>query len=92
MWNCQEIILFITNFPNPFNPVTKIYYSIPKEGKLRITVFNSVGQIVKELLNEFKSVGYYTVDFDGSNLSSGIYYCKMETDDFVETKKMLLIK
>jgi hypothetical protein len=62
------------------------------EGKLRITVINSLGQIVKELLNEFKKVGNYTIDFDGSNLSSGIYYYRLESNNLTITNKMLLIK
>ncbi len=82
----------LSNFPNPFNPVTKIYYVLPKEGNVKITVYNGLGQVVKELVNEFKSIGNYTADFDGSDLSSGIYLYRIESGSYIETKKMLLIK
>ncbi|MEO8209335.1 MAG: FG-GAP-like repeat-containing protein [bacterium] len=82
----------LTNFPNPFNPVTKIYFTVPKDGNVKITIYNSLGQKVKEILNEVKKVGIYTIDFDGNNFSSGIYYYRMEAKNFIATKKMLLIK
>ncbi len=82
----------ITNFPNPFNPVTKITYAIPLDGLVKITVFNSLGQEVKTLLNEFKNKGVHFVDFSGNNLSSGIYYYKIEVNDFVKINKMVLVK
>jgi hypothetical protein len=87
----------ITNYPNPFNPTTKIYYTIPKEGNVKVTIYNSIGQKVNELVNEFKAIGNYTIEFNGSNLASGIYYYRIEARNgqagaFVQTKKMLLIK
>lgn len=82
----------IKNYPNPFNPVTKIYYEIPKEGKVKITVYNSTGQEVKVLVNEFKNIGSYNVEFNGNNFSSGIYFYRIEAGNFIQTKKMLLIK
>lgn len=91
----QELIskkLKITNFPNPFNPTTKIYFSLPKEGQVKISVFNTSGQLIKVLINEFKNVGDHTVDFDGSNLSSGIYFYRIETNNLIETKRMILTK
>lgn len=80
------------NYPNPFNPETKIQFSIPKNGLVKIVVYDLLGQEVKELVNEFKQQGSYGVSFNGANLSSGIYFYKMITDDFVETKKMILVK
>jgi hypothetical protein len=65
---------------------------LPIEGIVKITIYNSMGQEVKLLLNEFKHLGSYTVDFDGSNLSSGIYYFRLESNNFTVTNKMLLIK
>ncbi|MDQ3021217.1 MAG: T9SS type A sorting domain-containing protein [Bacteroidota bacterium] len=82
----------VNNFPNPFNPSTKIYYALPKNGMVKINVYNTLGQKIKEIVNEFKTAGNYTVEFDGSNLSSGIFYYRIEADGFVQTKKMLLIK
>ena len=80
------------NYPNPFNPSTKIDYSLPVNGMVNVTVFNSLGQTVKVLVNQVQDAGSYTLTFDGSNLSSGIYYYKIEAGTFVDTKKMILVK
>jgi hypothetical protein len=80
------------NYPNPFNPVTKINYEIKREGFVSLKIYNVVGQLVKELVGEFKNAGSYTVEFNGSALASGTYYYRIESGDFVETKKMILIK
>jgi len=82
----------IYNFPNPFNPVTKIFYTLPFEGNVKITVYNSLGQVVSTLFNGFRKKGPYSVEFDGSNLSSGVYFYRIEIRDFVQTKKMVLLK
>ncbi|MDZ4711885.1 MAG: FG-GAP-like repeat-containing protein [bacterium] len=82
----------ISNHPNPFNPSTLISYSLPIDANVKITVFNTLGQIVKELTNEFRTAGNYSVSFDGSNLASGIYYYRLEVGSFIATKKMLLLK
>ncbi|MDZ4711807.1 MAG: T9SS type A sorting domain-containing protein [bacterium] len=82
----------ISNHPNPFNPSTLIIYSLPIDANVKITVFNTLGQIVKELTNEFRTAGNYSVNFDGSNFSSGIYYYRIEAGSFIATKKMLLLK
>lgn len=80
------------NYPNPFNPTTKINFDLAKASNVKITVFNSVGQMVVNLFNGYKSAGSYQAEFDGNNLSSGTYYYKLETDFFTETKKMQLVK
>ncbi len=80
------------NYPNPFNPSTQINYSVAKEGLVKITIFDVLGREVRTLLNEVKTPGYYAIDFDGTNLSSGMYFYRMESGNFVDTKKMLLIK
>ncbi len=80
------------NYPDPFNPVTNIYFSVPIQGNVRLTIYNSLGQKTKELLNAFKEPGEYKIEFDGSNLSSGIYYYQIESGSFIQTKKMMLIK
>jgi protocatechuate 3,4-dioxygenase beta subunit len=80
------------NFPNPFNPTTKIKFDVPKAGMTKLSVFNSIGQIVKELVNENLTAGSYEVDFNAASLSSGIYFYKMETAGAVITKRMMLVK
>ncbi len=80
------------NFPNPFNPSTKIAYSIPAEGFVSLDVYNSIGQKVASLVNESKTAGTYTVNFDASDLTSGIYFYKISSGSFTETKKMILLK
>ncbi len=84
------------NYPNPFNPTTKIDYDIPYDGKVSILLFDISGREVGKLVNEVKTAGYYTVQFNGSNLSSGMYFYRItatgNNQNFVQTKKMILIK
>jgi len=80
------------NYPNPFNPVTNIEFSIPKQSNVKITVYDLQGKEVASLLNERLSAGTYRVDFDGTGYSSGVYFYRLETEDFVETKSMVLVK
>jgi len=80
------------NYPNPFNPVTKINYGVMKSSNVKITVFDMLGKEVSSLVNGFQTAGNYYATFDASKYSSGIYYYKIEAGDFVEVKKMTLIK
>ncbi len=80
------------NYPNPFNPTTNIKFSIPEEGFVSLKVYNTLGQEVATLLNEFKSAGTYQVDFNASKLSSGMYMYTLNAGKFVISKKMLLMK
>jgi len=80
------------NYPNPFNPVTKINFDIPKSGFVTMRVYDMLGRAVVNLVNENKSAGSYSVSFDASNLTSGIYFYRLEVNGFTETKKMSLIK
>ena len=80
------------NYPNPFNANTKIRFILPLQGKVELTVYNSLGEILITLLNDIKSQGSYEIDFDGSNLSSGIYYYSLKVGNSVKVKKMLLLK
>lgn len=80
------------NFPNPFNPVTVINYSIPKPGNVKLTVFDMLGRKVSEPLNEYKTPGSYELSFNGEKLSTGVYYYRFESGDFTETRKMILVK
>jgi hypothetical protein len=80
------------NYPNPFNPNTVISYSVPKDGFVTLKVFNTVGQQVAELISTNQNAGTYNVEFNAQNLSSGVYYYRLETNGFVDTKKMILVK
>jgi subtilisin-like proprotein convertase family protein len=80
------------NYPNPFNPVTNIKFSLPKGGNVTLKVYDMVGKQVAELVNGYKPSGSYIVDFNGSNLPSGVYFYRLETRDFTDVKKMVLVK
>jgi len=80
------------NYPNPFNPVTKINFEIPKQGLVSLKIYDVLGREVRTLVNEVKSPGVYSIDFDGSELSSGVYFYRMESNGFTDIKKMLLVK
>ena len=81
-----------TNYPNPFNPTTRIDYSLPFDSKVNIQIFDVLGREVVTLVNDNQRAGYYTVDFNASNLTSGIYYYRMSAGDFTAIKKMVVIK
>ncbi|MBN1633154.1 MAG: T9SS type A sorting domain-containing protein [Ignavibacteria bacterium] len=80
------------NYPNPFNPVTNIRFDIPKTTDVRLVVYNSLGEEVKVLSEGVKSPGTYELRFDASNLSSGIYFYRLFAGNYIETKKMMVIK
>jgi len=80
------------NYPNPFNPLTTITYYIPKSSNVKIRVTDEVGREVKTLVNEFQNTGSYSAEFNGNGLASGIYYYTIEAENFVETKKMIMVK
>lgn len=80
------------NYPNPFNPSTKIRYAIAKSGLVTLKVYNSIGEEVAELVNSVQEAGRYEVVFNSSSLASGIYLYKITSGDFVETRKMILLK
>ncbi len=80
------------NYPNPFNPTTLINYALPKAGNVSLKVYDVLGKEVATLVNEYKGMGSYTVEFDGSKLSSGIYIYKLTSDKFTDVKKMILVK
>jgi hypothetical protein len=80
------------NFSNPFNPSTKIRYQLPKESKVVLRIYNILGSEVMELVNDKKEAGVYEVEFNANNLSSGTYIYKITADNFVQTKKMILLK
>ncbi|HSD63531.1 MAG TPA: T9SS type A sorting domain-containing protein [Ignavibacteriaceae bacterium] len=80
------------NFPNPFNPATKINFSIPSDGSVKLTVYNLLGQKISTLVNGFMKVGSHTVNFSGQNLNSGLYFYKLESNGSSIVKKMILLK
>lgn len=80
------------NYPNPFNPTTNLQFDLPKAGKVTLEVFDIVGRKVAELVNETKAAGNYTVQFDASNLGSGIYFARLTSGNTIQTRKMILLK
>ena len=80
------------NYPNPFNPTTMITYSIPKTSLTKLIIYDILGREIVKLVNEVKTPGNYQVQFIATNLSSGVYFYRLVAGDFVDTKKMLLIK
>lgn len=80
------------NPPNPFNPGTKIKFAIPKAGFVSLKVYDMLGREVKTLVNEQLSACEFIADFDGSNLSSGTYFYRLQVGEFVDVKKMVLLK
>jgi len=80
------------NYPNPFNPATKINYQIKNNGFVSLKVFNMLGKEVASLVNVNQKAGSYSIDFNGENLSSGIYFYRLNAGEFTETKRMMLIK
>jgi hypothetical protein len=80
------------NYPNPFNPVTKIDYAIKTDGKVSIIVYDIIGREVTRLVDEIKTAGYYSAEFNASSLSSGVYFYKITSPEFSQVKKMLIVK
>jgi len=80
------------NFPNPFNPVTTISYSIPIVSQVELVIYNTLGEKIKKLVNEEQDTGFYNVNFNAERLASGIYLYRIQAGDYFETKKMILLK
>lgn len=80
------------NYPNPFNPITKIDFSIPSQGLVTLKVYDILGKEVAVLIDKNLTSGNYSVDFDASKLNSGVYFYKLSSGNFAETKKMMVIK
>ncbi|GBD86101.1 hypothetical protein BMS3Abin03_00010 [bacterium BMS3Abin03] len=80
------------NYPNPFNPSTQIKYSVKEQGLVNLKVYDSLGEVVAELVNQTQPAGTYTVNFNARNLASGIYFYSIEAKDYYKVKKMILLK
>jgi hypothetical protein len=80
------------NYPNPFNPSTVISYSLPSASNVKLIVYNTIGQTVNVLENGYKNAGNYSIQFNGGNLPSGIYFYRLEAGQFSQVKKMMLVK
>ena len=80
------------NYPNPFNPTTEINFGLKERSFVILNVYSVSGVLVKELVNEVKNAGYYSVKFSGLNLASGVYFCKLTADQFTAVRKMVLMK
>ena len=80
------------NYPNPFNPSTTINYNLPEAANVKLIIYNILGQEIKTLVNEFKEAGVHTINFNASELNSGLYIYKIEAGSFTQTRKMTLIK
>lgn len=87
-----DVFSLSQNYPNPFNPTTKINFSIAKAGFVSLKVYDILGNEVSSIVNEQLSQGAYSVDFNGSALSSGVYFYRIRTSDFSEVKRMYLVK
>jgi hypothetical protein len=87
-----EKFLLYQSYPNPFNPTTNIAYELPHPAKVSLKVFNVLGQEVKTLVDEFKYGGKYNVQFNATGLASGIYFYRLQIEDYINTKKMVLLR
>jgi len=90
--NIPTVYSLSQNYPNPFNPVTKINFALPKQGFVSLKIYDVLGREVRTLVNEFKSAGQYSVDFNASDYSSGVYFYRLESNGFSDIKRMMLIK
>jgi hypothetical protein len=94
----QEITLSLTdfglyqNYPNPFNPATVIKYQLPVDGNVKISLFNSIGEEIKTLVNENKQAGIYEYQFNAVGFASGIYFYRIDSGNFTDTKKLVILK
>jgi hypothetical protein len=90
--NVSSSVKLTQNYPNPFNPVTKFSYTLPKSSNVSVIVYDVMGRVVSELVNNYQTAGNYEVEFNGTKLSSGVYYYRIITDSYNDTKRMILVK
>jgi hypothetical protein len=92
MGGIPKAFALLQNYPNPFNPATTIRYTLPHRTQVQLAVYNTLGQEVASLVNGDIDSGYHEVKFDGSTLASGVYFYRLQTGTFVDTKKLLLLR
>ncbi len=85
-------VILLQNFPNPFNPATTISFKIPENDQVCLKVFNSIGQEISTLIDEYKTAGNYSIAFNAANLTSGVYFYQVRTTSYTIIKKMMLVK
>ena len=86
-----EQFTLLQNYPNPFNPSTTIMYDLPERSKVRLLVYDILGRVVSVLKDEEEDANRYVVSFDGARLPSGVYFYRLETPAFTQTRKMVLL-
>jgi len=94
---CEQIAiipddLFFINYPNPFNPNTVIRFELPTPTQVRLSVYDLMGREVSVLVNQRRDAGVHQVRFDGSNFASGVYFYRLQTGEFLQTRKFLLLR
>ncbi|MBT8378472.1 MAG: T9SS type A sorting domain-containing protein [Ignavibacteria bacterium] len=80
------------NYPNPFNPSTTIRFSVSESSFINLSIFNSLGEKIEELVNDVKEPGVHTIEFNAQDFPSGTYFYTINTDNYASTKKMILVK
>ena len=80
------------NYPNPFNPSTEIRYQLPSDGHVKLEIYDVIGNLVTTLIDQEMNAGYHSVNWNASGLSSGIYFYRISSSDFLATKKLILMK
>jgi len=80
------------NFPNPFNPVTTFRFAVPRTARVTVTLYDVAGRVVRTLADDTYDPGYHTLPLSADGLASGVYFCRMSSEDFSETTKLLLLK
>jgi len=81
----------LQNYPNPFNPSTMIRYGLSRRSQVSLAVYNTLGQLVSQLVSVEQEAGYHEGKFDASGISSGVYFYRLQAEDFVQTRKFLLL-
>jgi hypothetical protein len=92
VYSQPDVFQLFQNYPNPFNPTTIISYQIPKSGFVSLVVYDALGREIKTLVNEEKVLGKYSVEFNASNLPSGVYFYTLKAGEYISTKKMIIVK
>jgi len=90
--NIPKQLSLYQNYPNPFNTATNIKFDIPKKSFVKLMIYNSLGKEVSRLVNEVLNAGSYKADWDANRYPSGVYFYRIQTEDFVKTKSLVLLK